>query len=132
MVSTKTYGEILTLNQSAVQFFKNNGISLGQLHSPQNELLKKIVYHHLDRMEKSVSKKTHQLLEKENWEEITFTWAGKFEKLKAHYYRIQGRSFLIEYDNSQNNGNHIHSVWREFDGDFGKDLIREHYLNEGH
>ena len=132
LVSTKTYGEILTMNQSAVQFFKNNGISLGQLKPPQKELLRKIVFHHLDRMEKTVSKKTRQLLEKENWEEITFTWAGKFEKLKAHYYRIQGKSFLIEYDNSQNNGNHIHLVWREFDGDFGRDLIREHYLNEGH
>ncbi|MEC7173001.1 MAG: DUF3500 domain-containing protein, partial [Bacteroidota bacterium] len=41
-------------------------------------------------------------------------------------------NFLIEYDNSQNNGNHIHAVWREFEGDFGKDLIREHYLEGGH
>ena len=79
-------------------------------------------------MEKPVSQKARQLLEKENWNEITFSWAGKTKKLKAHYYRIQGQSFLIEYDNSQNNGNHIHAVWREFKGDFGKDLIREHYL----
>ena len=39
---------------------------------------------------------------------------------KKHYYRVQGPTFLIEYDNSQNNGNHIHSVWRDFDGDFGR------------
>ena len=57
LVSTKTYGEILTRNQSAVEFFKNNGISLGQLQPPQKELLRKIVSHHLDRMEKTVSKK---------------------------------------------------------------------------
>ena len=132
LISPKTYGEILTSNQAAVQFIQNNGIPYGQLQTPQQQLLKKIVYHHLDRMEKPVSQKARQLLEKENWNEITFSWAGKTEKLKAHYYRIQGQSFLIEYDNSQNNGNHIHAVWREFKGDFGKDLIREHYLKEGH
>lgn len=132
LVSPKTYGEILTSNQPAVQFIQNNGIPYGQLQPPQQQLLKKIVYHHLDRMEKPVSQKSRQLLEKENWYEITFSWAGKTEKLKAHYYRIQGQYFLIEYDNSQNNGNHIHAVWREFEGDFGKDLIREHYLKEGH
>ena len=54
------------------------------------------------------------------------------KKLTPHYYRIQGKSFLIEYDNSQNNANHIHVVWREFKGDFGRDMIGEHYHNELH
>lgn len=132
LVSTHTYGEILTRNQTAVQFITNNGISFGQLQDSQQQLLKKIIYHHLDRMEKAVSQKARNLLEKENWEEISFSWAGKMKKLNPHYYRIQGQSFLIEYDNSQNKGNHIHVVWREFDGDFGKDLIREHYQKGGH
>ena len=132
LISPKTYGEILTSNQATVQFVQNNGITYDQLQPQQQQLLKKIIYHHLDRMEKSVSRKAQQRLKKENWNKITFSWAGESEKLKAHYYRIQGQSFLIEYDNSQNNGNHIHAVWREFKGDFGKDLIREHYLKEGH
>jgi hypothetical protein len=45
----------------------------------------------------------------------------------SHHYRIQGPSFLVEYDNTQNGANHIQSVWRDFDGDFGRDLLREHY-----
>ncbi|MGA0373378.1 MAG: DUF3500 domain-containing protein [Flavobacteriaceae bacterium] len=132
LISSKTYGEILTSNQADVHFIQNNGISYSKLKYPQQQLLRNIVYHHLDRMEKPVSEKARQLLKNENWEEITFSWAGKTKKLKAHYYRIQGQNFLIEYDNSQNNGNHIHAVWREFEGDFGKDLIREHYLEGGH
>ena len=132
MVSTKTYGEILTRISQQSTFFKNNGISLGQLQPPQKELLKKIVYHQLDRMEKTVSKKPTKCLKKKTGKKSPLPGPENFEKLKAHYYRIQGKSFLIEYDNSQNNGNHIHLVWREFDGDFGRDLIREHYLNEGH
>ena len=131
LVSSKTYGEILTQNQDAVALIPNNGIAYRQLQAPQKKLLKQIIHHHLDRMEKPVSQKARELLENENWNEITFSWAGKTEKLKAHYYRIQGQSFLIEYDNSQNNGNHIHAVWREFNGDFGKDLIQEHYQKGG-
>ena len=45
---------------------------------------------------------------------------------KKHYYRVQGPTFLIEFDDVQNNGNHIHSVWRDFNGDFGRDLLAEH------
>ena len=59
-------------------------------------------------------------------DKITFAWAGEAERGKRHYYRVQGPTFLIEYDNTQNNANHIHSVWRDFNGDFGRDLLREH------
>ena len=60
-------------------------------------------------------------------EGVRFAWAGPTEKGQTHYYRIQGPRFLIEYDASQNDGNHIHTVWRDFDGDFGRDLLREHH-----
>ena len=59
-------------------------------------------------------------------ENITFAWAGPLEKGAKHYYRVQGPTFLIEYDNTQNDGNHVHAVWRDFAGDFGRDLLREH------
>ena len=60
-------------------------------------------------------------------ENIRFGWAGSTERGRQHYYRIQGPRFLIEYDASQNDGNHIHTVWRDFSGDFGRDLLRQHY-----
>jgi hypothetical protein len=49
---------------------------------------------------------------------------------QPHYYRVQGPSFLIEYDNTQNDANHAHTVWRDFTGDFGDDLLREHYRTD--
>ena len=58
---------------------------------------------------------------------LTFAWAGPIEPGKGHYYRIQGTSFLMEYDCSQNNANHIHAVWRDLDRDFGGDPLRAHY-----
>ena len=60
-----------------------------------------------------------------------FAWAGGIKTGDKHYYRIQTGNHLFEYDNVQNNANHIHAVWREFDGDFGEDLLKKH-LNEEH
>ncbi len=58
---------------------------------------------------------------------LFFAWAGGIEKGEPHYYRIQTPAFLIEYDDTQNNANHIHSVWRDWNGDFGSDLLAQHY-----
>jgi len=63
---------------------------------------------------------------------VRFAWAGPLEKGAKHYYRVQGPTFLIEYDNTQNDGNHVHAVWRDFAGDFGRDLLREHVKGVAH
>lgn len=70
-------------------------------------------------------------LERTNFSDVAFAWAGSTRRGEGHYYRIQGPTFLVEYDNTQNGANHIHTVWRDFDGDFGRDLLREHYRNAG-
>ena len=57
---------------------------------------------------------------------------GGIEKGAPHYYRVQGPTFLIEYDCVQNGANHIHAVWRDFDGDFGVDLLEQHYKKSAH
>ena len=59
--------------------------------------------------------------------ELRFVWAGGSGRGQGHYWRVQGRSFAIEYDNTQNNANHQHIVWRDFSGDFGEDLLAAHY-----
>jgi hypothetical protein len=71
-------------------------------------------------------------LKSEEFDDIQFGWAGATEAGQPHYYRIQGKTFLVEFDNTQNDANHIHLVWRDFDGDFGRDLIREHYKHSHH
>ena len=68
----------------------------------------------------------------EDMNAIRFGWAGGTVTGKPHYYRVQGKTFLIEFDNTQSNANHIHAVWRDFNGDFGADLLREHYHNSKH
>jgi hypothetical protein len=58
---------------------------------------------------------------------IYFSWSGGINREDLHYYRVQTPSFLIELDNTQDNANHIHSVWRDFAGDFVEDLLHQHY-----
>ena len=65
-------------------------------------------------------------------DELHFAWAGAIEPGGGDYYRIQAPEFLIEYDNTQNGNNHSHSVWREFDGDFGRDILASHYRIDSH
>ena len=65
-------------------------------------------------------------------ENVTFAWMGSTSAGEGHYYRIQGPTFLIEYDNVQNSANHIHAVWRDFDGDFGRDVLADHYSSSPH
>ena len=69
--------------------------------------------------------RAHRFLKGEDT--LVFAWAGPATRGEAHYYRVQGPTFLIEYDNSQNQANHIHSVWRDLKNDFGVDELAEHY-----
>jgi hypothetical protein len=66
-------------------------------------------------------------LERAGLDSLTFAWAGGTSPGERHYYRIQGPTLLIEHDNTQNNGNHIHSAWRNPADDFGDDVLASHY-----
>lgn len=59
-----------------------------------------------------------------------FAWAGASEPGRRHYYRLQGRSFLVEYDVTQEDANHVHTVWRDADNDFGYDALRSHLARD--
>ena len=98
----------------------------------QREMLMKVVDVYAGYMADDIAAERMAELKKAGLEKIAFAWAGEAERGKKHYYRIQGPTFLIEYDNTQNDGNHIHSVWRDFNGDFGRDLLREHIATVAH
>ncbi|HKC79822.1 MAG TPA: DUF3500 domain-containing protein, partial [Gemmatimonadaceae bacterium] len=98
----------------------------------QRALLMKLIDVYTGVMATDIAAARLAKLEKAGLEKIAFAWAGETERGKKHYYRVQGPTFLIEYDNTQDDGNHIHSVWRDFNGDFGVDLLREHVHGKDH
>ena len=61
---------------------------------------------------------------------LSFAWAGVTDKSDGHYYRIHGPMLLIEFDNTQNDANHVHTVVRDLSNDFAEDMLQEHYATE--
>jgi len=126
------FNDIVTTNSADVGPLQIVGIKMNELNDSQQTILLHLIDEYLATMPDDLAAKRMEKLKKEETAEIRFGWAGATKPGEGHYYRIQGKTFLIEFDNTQNNANHIHSVWRDFDGDFGRDLIREHYQSSEH
>lgn len=107
------------------------GIRAGDLFAAQRALLMELIDVYTSHMAADIAEQRLERIRRAGVDAITFAWAGELERGRPHYYRVQGPTFLIEYDNTQNDANHIHSVWRDFEGDFGRDLLREH-IHEVH
>ena len=105
------------------------GLAAGAMSADQQELLTELVGQYIDRMPDEIAELEWGRLRGDIFEEIHFAWAGQAEPRQPHYYRLQGPRFLIEYDNVQSDVNHIHSVWRDPLGDFGVDILAEHYAH---
>ena len=103
-----------------------NGIPFAKLTAKQKDILTELVGEYATNFPPQIADFRMDQYKK-NQDKLFFAWSGGVEKGEPHYYRIQTPVFLIEYDNTQNNANHIHSVWRDFNGDFGGDLLAEHY-----
>jgi hypothetical protein len=95
-------------------------------------MLRRVLDEYLSRMTDPIASERRARLDRTDFSQVTFAWAGGIARGDPHYYRIQGPTFLIEFDNTQNNANHVHTVWRDFEGDFGRDLLREHYREAPH
>lgn len=132
IISDMAYYEIVTSNALEVAPLEENGLKISEMTTSQIGILSKIIEEYVSVIPEELAKKRMRTIKDENFEDIFFAWAGATEIGKAHYYRIQGKSFLLEFDNAQNNANHIHTIWRDFDGDFGRDMIREHRMNHKH
>ena len=128
----KAPSDIITGPRPKVLPLETTGIAASKLTGDQAAQLKKLVEAYVTRLRGDLAKTDLEKIEKSGWGKLYFAWAGGVEKGEPHYYRVQGPTFLIEYDNTQNNANHIHAVWRDFDNDFGEDLLRKHYAETPH
>jgi hypothetical protein len=132
IISDKTYNDVVSLNHAVADNIEPKGLLISDMAADQKKLVMDIIYEYATTIPADQAMKRMSQIRKEEMDDILFAWAGATVLGKAHYYRIQGTTFMIEFDNSQNNANHIHSVWRDFDGDFGRDLLKEHYQNADH
>ncbi|WP_075348787.1 DUF3500 domain-containing protein [Algoriphagus marinus] len=128
----ESFKDIVSFNIPKVDPFAPVGIQYSELDVEQQKKLMRLIDEYLNTMPKKSAIERRNKIMEEDLSDIYFGWVGALNLGSAHYYRIQGKSFLVEFDNSQNKANHIHTVWRDFDGDFGRDLIHEHLQSSPH
>jgi hypothetical protein len=119
--------DIITGNARAAKALEPMGIPAAKLKPAQKENLRALLSEYVFRYRAEIAEADLKKINESGEERLYFAWAGGLEPGQGHYYRIQGPAFLMEYDNTQDKANHIHTVWRELQNDFGEDVLRKHY-----
>ncbi len=119
--------EILTRIKERVKQLEDKGLAYSDMTDVQKGLLMSIINEYANLQSPSIASYRLGRLNEAGLDTIKFAWMGVTERGEGHYYRIQGKTFVIEFDNVQNDANHTHTVWRDFEGDFGGDILLDHY-----
>ena len=102
------------------------GLSAADLKLPQQEQLRALLGVYLGRVPDELAEREAAKFAGDRLCQVHLAWAGGTERHQPHYYRLQGPRLLVEYDNTQRDVNHVHTVWRDPEGDFGFDVLRSH------
>lgn len=130
VISAKAPADIITRNDREAQIQDPKGIPYTAMNQSQKKLFLQLLGVYVKNYQFGFAKRLMEKIEKAGIENLSFAWAGSLQPGAGHYYRIQGPMLLIEYDNTQNNANHVHSVVRDLTNDFAGDILKEHYLKE--
>lgn len=126
VLSETAPNDILTAAKVDITPLSPTGLAHAAMTPPQRELLMKVLDAYAGLMADDIAADRMGKIRSAGLDKVSFAWAGPVERGQKHYYRVQGPTFLIEFDNTQGNGNHVHAVWRDFNGDWGRDVLREH------
>lgn len=127
VVSAEAPKDILTeASRKAALNGQPSGLAISKMTGPQRAIFQSLMDEYCRNMTDQIDLVREDQIAKAGGN-IYFAWAGGEDPGQGHYYRIQSPSFLVEFDDTQDHANHIHSVWRDFEGDFGLDLLKEHY-----
>ena len=131
-IAARTFGDIVTRSEPAVRPMAFAGLPAAGMTDAQQRQLRRLLELYAGRMADSSASRQLRRIEQAGFERLHFAWAGAHQPREPHYYRIHGPTVLVEYDNSQGGANHIHTVWRDLENDFGGDLLKRHYARQPH
>ena len=103
------------------------GLPAKDMPESAREMLRALLLLYVGRLPDAVADREAAKFAGDDIGDVSFAWAGATEPGRPHYYRVQGPRLLVEYDNTQRDANHVHSVWRDPEGDFGADVLAAHY-----
>ncbi len=131
MIRDTAFSDIVTGNDPKVSL-EPAGLAAAAMTEAERAQLRRLLYVYLDRLTIDASLDAKRRLDRAGFEKLHFAWAGGVEPGEPHYYRIHGPTLLVEYDETQNDANHIHTVYRDLERDFGGDALRAHYRQDRH
>jgi hypothetical protein len=129
ILAAQAPADILTDPRRGETLRETVGLPLHRMSDAQRELAVTLIQEYARNLRDEFAQAQLRRLREAGLDAIHFTWAGALEPGQGHYYRLHGPALLIEYDNTQNNANHIHTVWRDPSNDYGTDYLRAHYAN---
>ncbi len=134
IISETAPREIITGNKREAVLESYEGLQYNEMEPHQQMLLRSLINVYAGNLKADAAQAQLDRIEKAGYDSLHFAWAGSLSPGEGQYYRIHGTTLLIEYDNTQTNANHIHTVWRDLTNDFGRDLLHKHYQEsaEGH
>ena len=128
VVSSSPPIDILTeAHKTAYDLAIPRGLPFAQMSADQRELFVRLIRHYIGRASDEIAANEWREIESLGLNEVTFAWAGSEQPGQGHYYAVRGPTFLLEYDKVADNANHVHTVWRKFNGDWGEDILAAHY-----
>jgi Protein of unknown function (DUF3500) len=132
IIAAQSLGDIVSSPGRTERLASPAGVPAADLTASQREMLVRLVEEYARNMRAEVADEELRLVREAGVERLHFAWAGPLEPGRAHYYRVHGPTVLIELDNTQNDANHIHSVWHDPRQGFGLDALRSHYAHGHH
>ena len=127
IVDAAAYKDILTAaSRKAALQGQPSGLSAAKMNAKQFDLLMSLMQEYAHNVPGQLAERRRKQID-DAARNIFFAWSGGTTRTDPRYYRVQTASFLIEFDDTQDGANHIHSVWRDYNGDFGGDLLKSHY-----
>ena len=119
-------------NRRTYELATPTGVRAGDLSAEKQSALRALVEEYIGNALPEVAERRRAAVERGGWQNVRFAWIGSLEPMERMYYRVQGPEFLIEYCAVALSPNHVHTIWREKNGDFGRDLLAEHMRTEEH
>jgi uncharacterized protein DUF3500 len=125
-IADTAFSDIVTGNDPKVRPLAIEGLAAADMNAAEQQQLRRLIELYTSRLTADAAKDALARLDRAGFGKVHFAWAGGIESGQKHYYRVHGPTLLIEYDDTQNDANHIHTVYRDLERDFGGDVLRQH------